>query len=70
MGLNKAKEKSYKIEVESGTQKEFDINDDLYWSNSTVEERFRTVTELREYFYGKEATTGDIQRIYTVFKFQ
>jgi len=54
--------------VEEGTQREFDINDDLYWSNSTVEERFQTTTKLREFFHGREATTGRIQRIYTEFK--
>jgi len=64
------KNKPYRTDVtfESGTQREFDINDDLYWSNSTVEERFQTTTRLREFFHGEEATTGDIQRIYTVLK--
>jgi len=64
------KNKSYRsdIEVEIMTQKEADINDDLYWSNSTVKERFQTTTELREYYHGREATTGDIQRICTMFK--
>jgi len=27
-------------------------------------EKFRTVTYLREIFYGKKATTGRIQRVY------
>jgi hypothetical protein len=42
--------------------------DSEYWSNATVKERLQTVTYLRECFYGKKATTGRIQRIYTVFK--
>jgi len=56
------------VKVIIATQKELDIMDDLYWSRSSVEERFKTVTSLRECFYGREATTGNIQRIYTMFK--
>ena len=49
-------------------QEEFDKTDDLYWANATVREKLETITYLRECFYGKEATTGRLQRIYTMFK--
>ena len=42
--------------------------DDEYWSNASLEEKLGTVIFLRECFYGNEATTGRIQRIYTVSK--
>lgn len=31
-------------------------------------EKFATITYLRECFYGPEATTGRLQRVYTIFK--
>ncbi len=39
-----------------------------YWSDAPIREKLETITYLRECFYGKEATTGRLQRIYTVFK--
>jgi len=69
MALTETNEKPYRdIQVEVMTLKEADINDDLYWSNSTVKERFETTTRLREYYHGREATTGRVQRICTVSK--
>ena len=43
--------------------------DDFYWANASVEEKVETVTFLRECFYGKEATTGRLQRFCTLLKF-
>ena len=44
-------------------------NDDKeYWKKASIEERLKTITFLRECFYGTEATTGKLQRFYTVFK--
>ena len=34
----------------------------------TPSERFQTITYLRECFYGAEATTGRLQRVYRVLK--
>lgn len=51
-----------------GTAKELEINDKKYWSAANVEEKLKTITYLRECFYGKEATTGRLQRLYKVFK--
>ena len=49
-------------------QRELEQLDRNDWSQATTEERFRTITYLRECFYGPEATTGRLQRVYTVFK--
>jgi len=52
------------------TQKDSDKMDDFYWANASIEEKIETVTFLRECFYGKEATTGRLQRFYTILKFK
>ncbi len=51
-----------------GTAKELKKNDKEYWSKVNVEEKLRTITYLRECFYGPAATTGRLQRVYKVFK--
>ncbi len=38
--------------------------------NSTPQDRFALITYLRESFYGPEATTGRLQRVFEVTKFQ
>jgi hypothetical protein len=45
-----------------------DNKDADYWSNATTEEKLQTITFLRECFYGEEATTGRLQRVYSMFK--
>ena len=52
------------------THENADKMDDLYWANASVEEKVETVTFLRECFYGKEATTGRLQRFCTILKFK
>ena len=47
---------------------ELDREDALYWSKASVEEKVQTITYLREGFYGPEATTGRLQRIYQLLK--
>ena len=49
-------------------QEDLDKMDDLYCVEATVKEKLETITYLRECFYGEEATTGRIQRFYTMFK--
>lgn len=49
-------------------QKELDKSDRIDLLHVSAEERFRTITYLRECFYGPEATTGRLQRVYTVLK--
>jgi hypothetical protein len=51
-----------------GTAKDLEKSDKEYWSKAKVEEKFSTITYLRECFYGPEATTGRLQRFYKVFK--
>ena len=57
-----------RTQVLIATKNELNDRDAKYWANATIEERLQTVTYLRECFYGEEATTGRLQRIYTVFK--
>ena len=45
-----------------------DNMDDEYWSNAAIEEKLQTIEYLRECFYGKDATTGRLQRFHTMFK--
>ena len=42
--------------------------DNEYWQHATAEEKFQTITFLRECFYGEEATIGRLQRFYTITK--
>jgi len=44
------------------------IDDRKYWENASTKEKLQTITYLRECFYGKTATTGRLQRIYTMSK--
>ena len=50
------------------THKEQEQLDRDYWVKATVREKFETIVYLRECFYGPEATTGRLQRVYKVFK--
>jgi len=52
------------------TQENSDKMDDLYWANASIEEKVETVTFLRECFYGEEATTGRLQKVYSILKFE
>ncbi len=54
--------------VSIGTYKELEKEDILILEQASASEKFRAITYLRECFYGPEATTGRLQRIYTVFK--
>ena len=44
------------------------MDDSKYWKNASTKEKLQTITYLRECFYGKTATTGRLQRIYTMSK--
>ena len=45
-----------------------DESDNEYWLNASTKEKLQTITYLRECFYGKTATTGRLQRIFTMSK--
>ena len=55
---------SEKKEVFCGTLQDAEIIDSEYCLFVLGKEKFETITYLRECFYGKNATTGRIQRIY------
>ena len=61
-------QKMNRKQIQSGTKKEIDKSDKEYWAKADVGEKVQTITYLRECFYGPEATTGRLQRFYTVFK--
>jgi hypothetical protein len=70
-GIKKISEKDLKIikildkkEVFCGTLQDVEIIDSEYNLFVLGKEKFETITYLRECFYGKNATTGRIQRIY------
>jgi hypothetical protein len=52
------------------TFKEHGKEEREYWSKVSVEEKLKTITYLRECFYGPEATTGRLQRFYKFSKRQ
>jgi hypothetical protein len=54
--------------IKIAKQEEFDKIDNIYCVTVPVKEKLETITYLRECFYGEEATTGRLQRVYTVFK--
>jgi len=60
------KERMNRNEVLFATDKEHEANDKEYWANASISEKLETITYLRECFYGKEATTG---RLYRLFRF-
>ncbi|MGE5344071.1 MAG: hypothetical protein ACM3SY_21580 [Candidatus Omnitrophota bacterium] len=41
-----------------------------YWIKSSIEEKVSMITYLRECFYGPEATTGRLQRLFEFSKRQ
>jgi len=53
-----------KREIFCGTSKDAEIIDSEYSLFVLGKEKFETITYLRECFYGKNATTGRIQRVY------
>jgi hypothetical protein len=61
-------EKIDKDQIIYSKQELLDERDNEYWVNASTEEKLQTITYLRECFYGKEATTGRLQRIYTMSK--
>jgi len=57
-------------DVSFSTFKEHADEEREYWSKASVEEKLKTITYLRECFYGPAATTGRLQRFYKFFKRQ
>jgi hypothetical protein len=61
-------ERMNRKDVSFGTFKDHEKKDKEYWAKATNEEKFATITYLRECFYGPEATTGRLQRFYSFSK--
>ena len=57
-----------KQQVTIGTFSKLEEKDREYWSKVDISEKLKTITYLRECFYGTEATTGRLQRFYTIIK--
>jgi hypothetical protein len=57
-----------KSKVIYSKKKLLNIDDNKYWEKASSEEKLKTITYLRECFYGETATTGRLQRIYTMSK--
>jgi hypothetical protein len=51
-----------------GTAEEHDKRERNYLRKAGYEEKLKTITYLRECFYGPKATTGRLQRIYRFSK--
>jgi hypothetical protein len=54
--------------VSFGTAEEHDRRERKYLEKAGYEEKLKTITYLRECFYGSKATTGRLQRIYKFSK--
>jgi hypothetical protein len=63
-------EKIDRSQVFYGNQEIFDKEDKEYWEKASMKEKLQTITYLRECFYGKEATTGRLQRFHRLFKLE
>jgi len=63
-------ERINRSEIIYSNQKLLDKSDNEYWKNASIEEKLQTITYLRECFYGEKATTGRLQRIYTMSKLE
>jgi len=57
-----------RTQVVVAKKEELAEKDAEYWANATIKEKLETITYLRECFYGEEATTGRLQRVYSVLK--
>ena len=61
-------EKMDRNQIIYSKQELLDESDNEYWINASTKEKLQTITYLRECFYGKTATTGRLQRIFTMSK--
>lgn len=61
---SKFPKKMDRTRISFGPAEKHDKEDREYWQNASCEEKFMTITYLRECFYGSKATTGRLPRIY------
>lgn len=62
------RDKMDRTDVSFGTAEEHEEQERIYLVKSGYKEKLRTITYLRECFYGTKATTGRLQRIYRFSK--
>jgi hypothetical protein len=62
------RERIDKREIFLGTPEDLEKQEKEERKKVSFEEKSETITYLRECFYGPEATTGRLQRIYHFFK--
>ena len=55
-------------QVTFGKNSELAEKNRIYWETAGDEEKFEAITYLRECFYGRQATTGRLQRVYRFSK--
>ena len=61
-------ERMDRTQVFYSTKEMLNKKDKEYWEKAPTKEILQTITYLRECFYGKTATTGRLQRFYTMFE--
>jgi hypothetical protein len=61
-------EKMDRKDIFFGTAEEHDKREIEYLTKAGYDEKLKTITYLRECFYGTKATTGRLQRIYRFSK--
>ena len=54
--------------VQIGKAQQLEERDNEYWKSAPLEEKLRTINFLRESFYGSEATTGRLHRVFEFVK--
>ncbi len=62
------RERIVKQEIFFGTPAELKQQEKEEWAEISFAEKSEMITCLRECFYGPEATTGRLQRVYQFFK--
>ena len=62
------RDKMDRTAVSFGTAEEHEKRERIYLKKSGYKEKLKTITYLRECFYGTKATTGRLQRIYRFSK--
>ena len=67
-GAENMEERMNRRQISFGSNVELTEKERKYWETVSNEEKFQTITYLRECFYGPEATTGRLQRVYRFFK--
>lgn len=55
-------------QISFGSGEEHDARERRYWKNASIKEKLEAITYLRECFYGEEATSGRLPRLFAFTK--